>query len=183
MAKKKRPLGKVNMVTKTEAERMFKYWCKVRGIGGFREVARKFDRAPNTIYRQADRYDWRRRQAKIQQRVERDADHQVAKVEIKNARLAVQVRNTTLAAFLKREDLETTVTPTDCVRVMEFVEKLGIEGAGTGAGDGSIANPQALAKALEIVKQLGGDGLKAVANWIVRNNKSPEAAVNGTLAK
>ena len=180
MAKKKHPVGKGDMVTKAEAERMFKFWCKVKGIGGFREVSRKFNRSPSTIYRQADRYNWRGRQANIQRKVERDTDHQVAKVEIKNARLAVQVRNKTLTAFLKRTDLETTVSASDCVRVMEFVEKLGIGGAGTGDGDGSIANPQALAKALEIVKQLGGDGLKAVANWIVRNNKSPEAAVNGT---
>lgn len=166
-------------VSRNEADRMLKYYVKVKDAGGFLAVSAKFGRSRNTVSKIAKRDNWKETVAKIEKRVQTHVVSKIARTQKKNADLAIQLRNTVLDAFLnkKEKDLEKTVSASDCVRVLQYTDQIGAGGAN---GDGSIANPQALAKALEIVKQLGGDGLKAVANWIVRNNKSPEAAVNGT---
>lgn len=178
--KKKRLIGMANPVTEQEANRMFKYWLKVKDAGGYTAVAVNFDRSRDAVKRAAKRYEWLKRAGEIEKRVRKHIDNKLVETKRTNADFGIQLRDTVLAAFFKktRKQLQSEVSATDCVKIMEYTDRIGA-GGDPSTREGTAVPPEVLTKTLEMVKSLGVDGLKAIGKWIVETFKTPEELLNG----
>jgi phosphopantetheine adenylyltransferase len=152
---------------------MYKLWS--RGWS-YAKISKHCHRSIGAVYGAAKRNKWRKRATSNELRVKRNVDKDLIKTELTNARLSLQVRNKAIREFL--ESTKQAVTASDCVRIMEYTDKLGVGGDSI-AHEGAMVPPEVLTKTLEMVKSLGTEGLKALGRWIVETFKTPEELLNG----
>jgi len=135
------------------------------------EIAKLHGINNHTVGRMAKRDKWGKRKNIIAQRVQTKNNNRIVRKKVTNAKLIEDVRDKTIKRFF--EDDTQIPSTTDVVRVIELCNSMGV---GTEAGSTDVAhgNPQALAKALEVIKEFSGKALGLLGDWIVNNYKTPE---------
>ena len=161
-------------VSQADREAMFKLYAKLTAAGkaSYEEVGRHFGRSLKTVHGIAKREGWKERINAITQKVQHKTDKDIARSQMTNSRIALAVRNKTIQNFLVKGKPEHT-TATDCVKILELCDRMGVGGEGEGASAVN-GSPEAIESALKIMKALGDKGLKALGDWIAKSGVGDE---------
>ena len=170
-----------------EAERLFNFWCEVRGDSGFSGVAREGHRALSTIRDLAEREDWEGRFLKIKANVQANTERDVAKRHNEKAKLATGLARSALVGLYKEiQDpndpkkkirvLIATPTISDTIRALKYEDEVFDKFPEGGDDTASTLTPEQLAKALSTLNALGKLGLEYLGNMIVERARRGDKA-------
>ncbi len=115
-------------VAKREADKMFDLWCQIKDTGkggGYKGVGKKFKRDIKTVRRVSERYDWTKRWEDIQRDIQKQADRNVVKREIKNLEHVQKVKKKALDAYLDpKRNPKPRASVRDIATIIELEEQL-----------------------------------------------------------
>ena len=115
-------------VAKREADRRFDYWCEVKDTGkggGYKGVGKKFNRDIKTVRRVSEKYNWTKRWEEIQRDIQKQADRNVVKREIKNLQYVEAVKKKALGAYLdQKKNPKPRASVRDIATIIELEENL-----------------------------------------------------------
>jgi hypothetical protein len=132
---------KTHAVTTDEAERMFRYWRKVRNDGGISAVARKFSRHRKTIYKIANRDDWHGRDDRIKAEVRQDQDKKEVQSSVRTADECKGLCDEVLRRIRKLlKDGKYNPTISDYVQLTRLYKEMVGELPGAGAVSVTVVN-------------------------------------------
>lgn len=139
------------------------------------EIAKLHGINNHTVGRIAKRDKWGTRKNRIAQRVQTKNNNRIVRKKITNSKIIEDVRDKVVDQFLNNSSQIPSAT--DVVRVLELCNSMGV-GTEAGATDVAHGNPQALAKALEVIREFTDKALGLLGDWIVNNYKTPEELLN-----
>jgi len=159
---------------------MFELWYRIRETGGYAHVAREFKRPADTVRKYAIRNKWDNRAATRDKEVRERNDRRSATAITQKIRMVDSLQAATFAGLFEdvpnektgkvEKRLKTDPTPSEFITVARYGDTLREKYPPLDDADSTPLTPEQLNRALDILSGLGKDGLKALGDYIVRNN-------------
>lgn len=178
-SQKKRP----KRVSADEAEQLFLIWCEDQSVAALKRAS---GRNAKTLRDMIRRYDWEGRyKREVLPRVQRKTDSTAADRIADKLKMSGALANAAFAGLFVTDPesgkRRLAVAPTirDAIAAAKWDEELR-DKVGIGEEEEVARVPRELMEqAARVLKAMSVVQIRALGDWIVRNNKSPEGALDG----
>lgn len=160
-----------------EANRMFAFFCEVRGSGGMTAIAKQFHRARSSVIRACKKYHWQERREDVERKTVAGLDDKIAAVHVSNIEVVKEIKDIVIKRLREKAKAKggMDVSVRDALATINAEEELLDKMPDTGKDIEVI--PEVLKEALEVLKEAGTQAIAAIGDMIVMGKLTKEKLI------